>query len=134
MSELKTYGKSLKLSFSIFSSQFQHVLIRIIFVDENLTKKSAMHEMIFNFKGLDINGYKPHNTVNNLLFQPTIYIHIQGYTKQMDVHKALMIQNYSHVPVAYLAISALSLIIENVLPYIIQKLFYYTIKGTALQN
>jgi hypothetical protein len=46
----------------------------MILVDKNLTKKSAMIEMIFNFKQLDINGYKPLNTVNNLQFQPTIYI------------------------------------------------------------
>jgi hypothetical protein len=74
-----------------------------------------MHEMI-NLKELDINGYKPHNTVNNLLFQPTIFRHIQGYTKHNKVHKALMIHNYSHALVTYLAIIVLSLIIENVLP------------------
>lgn len=70
-----------------------------------------MHEMMFSFKGLDINGNKPHNTFNNLIFQPTMHTHIQGYAKQWEVHKTLMIQNYSCVPVAYLAISLLSLLL-----------------------
>jgi hypothetical protein len=74
MSELKTFGPNLKLSYWIFTSQFQHVLVHMILVGKNLTKKPAMYEMMFNFKGLDINGYKPHNTVYNLIFQPTIYI------------------------------------------------------------
>jgi hypothetical protein len=74
MSELKTYGANLKLSYSIFTLQFQHVLVHMILIDKNLAKKSTMHEMMFNFKGVDINGYKPHNTVYSLLFQPTIYI------------------------------------------------------------
>jgi hypothetical protein len=53
-----------------------------------------------------INGYKP---LNNLLSQPTTLRHFKDRTQ--SIHYS----NYCHAPVVYLDISALKLIIENVL-------------------